>query len=411
MTEFHGKLAPQAWMTAPETVRVMDALHQDGGTARFVGGCVRDALANRKVIDIDIATPLKPDEVIARLAAAKIPHAPTGLKHGTVTAIADGKPFEITTLRLDLTHYGRHANVKFTDDWHADAARRDFTINTMSATREGDIFDPFGGIQDLAQGRVLFVGDPDKRIQEDILRILRFFRFFAWFGRGAPDAAALKACARNANLIPRLSAERVRQETLKLLEAPRAAETWRLMLSAGIVTQFLPEASDTAALEKLSRLEEKLHAGAPSVLRRLASLLIVSRDGLPHLAQALRLSNEQAAALSALLFPTHPASTNMTEAEAKKLAYRAGPDTACGLLLLAAAKGDEGDLEKLYAAASSFRPPRFPLEGGDVLRLGIPPGPLVGRALKEMEEWWIAKDFRPGRTECLERLKNVISKR
>ncbi len=212
MGAFTGTLAKQAWMIAPETVTLMAALSADGGEARFVGGCVRNALCNRKVIDIDIATPLKPDEVIERLTAAKIHYVPTGLKHGTVTAIVDGKPFEITTLRVDVQNHGRHADVAFTADWKADAARRDFTINAMSATPDGDLYDPFNGVDDLRKGRVIFVGDAEKRIAEDILRILRYFRFLAHFGKGEADKGAIAACAKFAPQIKTLSAERLRQK-------------------------------------------------------------------------------------------------------------------------------------------------------------------------------------------------------
>ncbi|MBI1214704.1 MAG: CCA tRNA nucleotidyltransferase [Alphaproteobacteria bacterium] len=398
-------------MVTDEVIAVMDALHQDGGEARFVGGCVRDALVNRKNVDIDIATPLRPEEVIQRLEKAKIKYVPTGLKHGTVTALVDGTPFEITTLRVDVKPQGRHAEVAFTDDWEQDAARRDFTFNAMSATMEGDVFDPFGGIEDLRTGRVIFVGKAERRIKEDVLRILRYFRFFAHYGQGAPDPSALKACAALADHIPKLSAERIRDELLKLLSAERCALVWKLMLSEGIVTHFLPEATNTAALETLLRLEHDHHS-APFVLRRLAALLEVTKEALPRLSRGLRLSNEQAWQLMQLSFPPMKVATTMSSHDMRRLVHLTGNDMARSLLLLASAReGGTADISALYQVATAFRPPRFPLVGQDVMMLGIKPGPEIGRILGEMENWWIDRDFKPGRGEALEYLKTCYTPR
>lgn len=401
----HGRLSKQAWMVAPETLRVMEALSEDGGQARFVGGCVRDALVNRKVVDIDIATPHLPEEVIRRLVKNKIDYAPTGLKHGTVTAIADGTPFEITTLRVDVKTHGRHADVAFTDDWEKDAARRDFTINAMSATQDGEVFDFFGGMEDLRVGRVAFVGDAATRITEDALRILRFFRFFAHYGQGEADRAALEACTRKAGDIAKLSAERVRDETLKLLLSDRSPLVWRLMQKEGIVTHFLPEASHAEALEALVRLESDHHS-TPFAPRRLAALLEVTKEGLGRVARHLRLSNEQAWQLLQLLFPPMDVSTKMSAHDVRRLVYRTDNDIARSLLLLAAARAGAGaDIAAAYDEATAFRPPRFPLAGEDVLALGVRAGADVGRILKDMENWWLARDFKPGRGEALEYLK------
>jgi len=411
MTVYHGKLARKAWMVAPETLAVMAALGDSGKEPRFVGGCVRDALANRNVVDIDIATPLLPQEVMAHLAAAKIKCVPTGLSHGTVTAIVDGKPFEVTTLRVDVNPLGRHAEVEFTDDWRADAARRDFTINAMSANLEGDVFDPFGGIEDLRMGRIVFVGDPDKRIEEDVLRILRFFRFFAHFGQGLPDAAALKACAKQAGKIARLSVERIRQETFRLLESDRCAIVWDLMLRTGVLTHFLPEATNIKALDRLLTLEHDHHSHA-FVLRRLAAALDVPPAGVENLVQGLKLSNEQADQLLTMIEPPMDVTTRMTESAVRRLVYTLGNDMARSLLLLAAAKtGENGNLDALYNVATAFRAPRLPVVGDDLIKLGWPQGPALGQTLHALEDWWIAKDFAPGRTECLEKLKAEAASR
>ncbi len=404
-----GKLQHQAWMIAPETQKVMAALNENGGEARFVGGCVRNALCNRAVLDIDIATPLPPEDVMARLKEHNIPYVPIGLKHGTVTAIVDGQPFEITTLRVDVQTFGRHAEVKFTDDWKTDASRRDFTINSIFATVDGDLYDPFGGISDLRNGIVRFVGEPEKRIQEDVLRILRFFRFYAHFGRGMPDAAAVKACVANARQVSKLSAERIRQEVLKLLTADNCVTTWLLMTRCGIVMHFLPEATNVEALERLVK-HEKTHECPAFPLRRLASLLEVTPDGLQHVAQELKLSNEQGAQLSMMLYPDFEVTLQMEESDVKKLVYKYGNDMAHNLLLLAAAKKPDHDaLKPLYHAATSFRAPVFPLRGEDALKMGIKPGPEIGKMLRRIEEWWINEDFKPDRTACLAKMKAAMA--
>lgn len=411
MTVLLGKISKQAWMVAPETRRVMESLQRDGGDARFVGGCVRDALVNRKVIDIDIATPLRPEEVIARLQEDKIAVVPTGLKHGTVTAVADGRPFEITTLRRDIAAYGRHADVAFTDDWKADAARRDFTFNALYATLEGDVHDYFGGIEDLRIGRVAFIGVPEERIGEDVLRILRFFRFYAHLGRGAPDAAALAACEKLSDLIPRLSAERIRMETLKLLEAPRCAEVWALMMEHRIVTRFLPEATNVKRLARLVALEEKYQSPG-FIMRRLAAVLDVTVQGIVDIGEDLRLSREQVQQLLTLFEPAHDVSLRMDEKEVRRAVYRMGNDAVRSLLLLRAAEAeDEQNLKEIYGWATAFRAPRLPVVGNDVLGLGVAPGPEVGRILGDVEDWWVAQDFAPGRTACLEKLKALCPHR
>lgn len=410
MTVLTGKLSKKHFMVAEDTLRVMHSLLRDGGDARFVGGCVRDALANRRIIDIDIATPLKPEEVTQRLEADKIQVIPTGLKHGTVTAVVDGRPFEITTLRRDIATYGRHADVVFTDDWKADAARRDFTINAMSATIDGDVCDYFSGMEDLRNGRIIFVGDAEKRVQEDILRILRFFRFHAHFGKDEPQTAALAACAKFADRLPRLSAERIRNETLKLLEAQNCPAVWHLMLQNRIVTHFLPEATNVAALERLVRLEEKYHSPG-YVLRRLLAVLDVTVGGLMKVIESLRLSREQGGHLLTLFEPGMEVDNRMDQAAIHRAVYRLGNDAVRSLLLLRAAReGRDDNLADTFQWATAFRPPRFPLIGQDVLDLGYPQGPDVGRILGDLESWWVASDFAPGRTACLEKLKSEYAR-
>ncbi|MDX1426079.1 MAG: CCA tRNA nucleotidyltransferase, partial [Kiloniellales bacterium] len=270
-----GKIAPQDWMTAPATRAVLAALGAEGAVPRFVGGCVRDAVVARPVTDVDIATPDPPQRVIALIERAGLKAVPTGLAHGTVTAVADGRPFEVTSLRVDVETYGRHAKVAFTDDWQADAARRDLTINALSCDPDGRIYDYFGGLADLRAGRVRFVGEPRARIREDYLRLLRFFRFHAHYGRGAPDPEGLAAAGELAPEATHLSGERVRAELLRLLAAPDPAPVVAVMAAAGVLRAFLPEAGPgpdgAAALAALGELPGA--TAEPDPLLRLAALL------------------------------------------------------------------------------------------------------------------------------------------
>ncbi|MGE4220379.1 MAG: CCA tRNA nucleotidyltransferase, partial [Alphaproteobacteria bacterium] len=263
-----GRIEPQPWMTEPATQRVMRALAEGGAGARFVGGCVRDALLGRPIRDIDIATDGSPERVTAILAAAGIKVVPTGFAHGTVTAVVDHRGFEITTLRVDVETFGRHARVAFTDDWVADAARRDFTFNAMSLETDGTLHDPFGGEADLRARRVRFVGAARQRIEEDVLRLLRYFRFHAHYGAPPPDAEALDACRAMAPRLPDLSAERVAAELMKLLAAPDPVPVLRLMRAEGVLARVLDEARDLARLARMVRID-----AAADPLRRLAALL------------------------------------------------------------------------------------------------------------------------------------------
>lgn len=406
-----GRLRLQPWMLLPETVKLIDALTpvSDGSIVarlapRFVGGCVRDALANRPVYDIDIATPLKPEEVIAQLDQAGIAHIPTGLRHGTVTALVEGRPYEITTLRIDVLTFGRHADVKFTDDWKTDAARRDFTINAMSCDMDGNVYDYFGGIEDLREGRVRFVGDAARRIHEDALRILRYFRFLAHFGRGKPDGTAIHACQAAAGELLKLSGERVRQEVLKLLEARQCAVVWHLMLQAGVVTHIIPEAIDWQCLDHLVALEDRFDV-PPFALRRLAALMVVTPEGLKHAVQALKLSSLQGTQLFAMIRYAETLGPQTTAAGVRRMVYHHGNDMAMSFLLLAAARLGDVPPQALFDLTISYRPPQFHLRGDDVMTLGIERGPDVGRLLAAVEHWWLDEDFRPDRDACLDQLR------
>jgi poly(A) polymerase len=383
----------------------MAALEAAGGPgcARFVGGCVRNALIGRPVADIDIATTLKPGETDQALRAAGLKAVPTGMAHGTVTAVAEGRPFEITTLRRDVSTDGRNATVAFTDDWAEDAARRDFRLNALYADLSGEVFDPTGeGIADARAGRIIFVGDPQTRIREDYLRILRFFRFHAWYGRGEPDAAALAACRTLAPGLTRLSAERVSSELMKLLSAddPRAAMT--AMAGAGVLGRILPEAH-------LSPLfEAAVGQGADPVVR-LMTLLPADEAVVREAAARLRFPNATRDRLAFAARALPAVDLSMTDREARAALYRHGPSAVSDSLRRrwAEAPARASDAGRLLALAGAWSRPPLPVGGRDLARLGIEPGPETGRLLKAFEEGWIADDF--PMTGHAERLAALIS--
>lgn len=408
------KITPQPWMSAPETLAVVQALTKEGAEARFVGGCVRDAVLNRAVKDIDIATPLVPEEATRLLEAGGLKVVPTGIKHGTVTAVSAHRPYEITTLRRDVETYGRHAKVAFTDDWQADAARRDFTMNALSCRPGGELYDYFGGLKDARQGRVRFVGDAEARIREDVLRLLRFYRFLTHYGRGQPDAAARAACRAMADQLPTLSAERLRDETLKLLTAPSPHDTLVLMHNDKVLAAYLPEATDIARLSRLVAIErrwdERVRAG--DAVRRLA-ILLREPDLAGPVAERLRFSNKDRERLVTLRAPV-PFTPPLDERSIRRECYKLGPELLIDRALLHwAVEGnpDNAALERMLDAAEAWEPVSLPVKGDDVLALGVPSGEAVGSLLRLVEDWWIERDFRPSREETLIRLKQVVGPR
>lgn len=409
-----ARLAPQPWMTASESRAVFDALAAGGADARFVGGCVRDAWLGRPVKDIDIATHAPPERVMELLAAAGIRVIPTGIAHGTVTALSGGHPYEITTLRRDVESFGRHARVEFTDDWVEDAARRDLTMNALSCTADGLVHDPFGGLADLAAGRVRFVGEARRRIEEDVLRLLRFFRFHAHYGRGEPDAEALAACTDLAPRLPALSGERVRGELFRLLTAPGTAAVWCLMIGQGVMAHLLPSATATGRLARLVRLEHDLDEMADPTRRLAAVLEDEDRAGALAVAEALRLSNTERDRLVSLVEPPVAVSAADTTIRLRQALYRIGDAALYRDLLLMAALEFAGplDLTVLRAAlatAGDLPDLRLPIAGRDLLALGVERGPGLGKLLKQVEAWWIAEDFRPDRAACLAKARVVVS--
>ena len=410
-----GQLPPQPWRVAAPTQALLAALTAGGAAVRFVGGCVRDAVRNRPIRDIDLATPEPPQQVLERLAAAGLRGIPTGLAHGTVTALVDGLRFEITTLRRDIETDGRHARVVFTDDWIADAARRDFTINALSADPEGWIYDPFNGLADLGAGRVRFVGLPTQRIEEDALRLLRFFRFQAWFGRGsACDLDALTACRRLAPRLAQLSGERIAAELFRLLLAEDPATTLVVMHANAVLQVILPEAEDIPRLRQLAWLERRGLVRPdlrPDPLRRLAALLPADPVAARAVAERFRLSAEDRTRLIALTVSDPAVPFDLTPAAFRHLLHRHGASRMRDRTLLAWAGWREGRLRPAAAEsavwiarldlAAQWLPRSLPIQGRDLLALGLAPGPTVGRLLAAVESWWEEADFRPDRTDCL----------
>ena len=384
------KIDAQKWRERRGMDRVLEALGADEGLTRYVGGAVRDDLLHLPFSDVDLATRLRPDEVVERLEAAKVRAVPTGIEHGTITAVSNGQPIEVTSLRRDVATDGRRATIAFTDDWEEDAARRDFTINALSADpRTGEVYDYFGGADDLLARRVRFIGEPLERIAEDHLRILRFFRFHARFGAGAPDADALAACAARANDLMALSRERIADELLKLLAVSDPSPTVAILLDHDILRPVLPEI-DRCALERLDVLvRAEAQAGiSPDPLRRLASLVPQDSEVAAGIAARLKLSNKARKRLGCAVGAA-------IRADAQSLAYFAGLECAVDRLLL----GGEAERAKTIA---QWETPRLPIGGGALIERGLEPGPVVAKTLQSIERRWVEAGFPGG--EDFERL-------
>ena len=384
------KLDAGKWRRRKGIARLLDALGAGEGLTRYVGGAVRDELLRLPVSDIDLATKLTPDEVLERLGAAKIRAIPTGIDHGTVTAITRGHPVEVTSLRRDVSTDGRRATVAFTDDWKADAARRDFTINALFADPvSGEIYDYFGGSDDLIERRVRFIGDPLERIAEDHLRILRFFRFHARFGQGEPDRQALEACAARANDLMALSRERIADELLKLLSVSDPSPTVAVMLERAILRPVLPEIAGGALgrLQALAATEGDARC-RPDPLRRLSALVPADPEVAESIAVRLKLSNKARKRLAC-------AASRDLHSRPRALAYYVGRECAIDRLLLA---GRPKDITSL----GSWTAPRLPIGGGALIERGLAPGPKVAATLRAIEREWVEQGFPSG--EAFERI-------
>ena len=398
------RIALQPWMVESATLRVLRALSAGGVEARFVGGSVRDALLGRPIGDIDIATPAPPERVIDLLEKTGIKVVPTGLAHGTVTAIVPPRNFEITTLRRDVETYGRRARVAFDADWAADAGRRDFTINAIFLAPDGTIDDPVDGLSDLRARRVHFVGDPATRIAEDVLRLLRYYRFEARFGTGIGDEQARAACRAAAHLLPTLSGERVAQELVKLLETPDPVAVLQMMQEDGVLAVALPESRGLDRLRRLIEIEPKADP-----LLRLAALIEVDAEGAAAVAVRLRFSNAWRARLRGLSqpWPLDPMGDSRLQ---RRALHRLGVERYRDVALLMAADGkvSQSRLTEFLDLARAWTSPVFPLAGRDVTELGIPPGERVGRLLGAVRDWWEAGDFKADHAACLAHLTKLL---
>jgi poly(A) polymerase len=394
-----------AWLNWPGTRTVMASLDaaRPGG-ARFVGGCVRNELRNVPVDDIDIATQLKPDETIAALQAAGIRAIPTGLEHGTITAICEGSPFEITSLRRDVETDGRRAVVAFTEDWGEDAERRDFRLNAIYASADGALHEIVpGSVADAIDGRVIFIGDAEQRLREDYLRILRFFRFNAWYGAGM-DSEGLAACERQKDGLAKIAAERIWKELKRLMEAPDPSEAMMAMDESGILEAVLPGAN-ASELPSLVSVEQGADL-APNPLQRLMAMVPRRARDVTSVTAHLRLSNAEADRLAEWADPALTHVLGVQPDALRRLFYQFGPRAVLDRALIEAAQVSEADaLAAIKAAAAGWQKPDFPLGGADALAAGLR-GPDVGAVLRALEQSWVASDFSLTRDELVARLNS-----
>ena len=402
MIEPLRSLKDAAWLREGALARLLQVLDRDGEEARVVGGAVRNALLGEPIHEFDIATTAVPLEVMRRAAAAGFKPVPTGIEHGTITVVIDSRPFEVTTLREDVETFGRHAKVRFGRDWRADAERRDFTMNALSATADGVVHDYVGGLADLEARRVRFIGDAKQRIAEDYLRILRFFRFHAAYGRGLPDAAGLAACIAARAGLAQLSRERVRMELLKLLLARHATPALAVMAESGLLVPVLGGVPDLAGFENMAKVEAAAGVQADAV-QRLGALGARITEDAERLWQRLRLSNaehERLQSMAEAWWRVSPAN----DKDARALLYRLGPSHFVDRVLLAWSRSwaplpravqDEA-WRALAMLPENWTAPVFPLKAADFIKRGVAPGPALGAALHEAEEAWIAADFPAG---------------
>lgn len=392
-----------AWVTAPASRAVMGALNAARpGSARFVGGCVRNALRGAPSDDIDIATQLTPEAVIAALTAAGVRCIPTGIEHGTVTAVHDSVPVEITTLRRDVETDGRRAVVAFTEDWAEDAARRDFRLNAIYAGANGELFEVIEhSVDDAKAGRVIFIGDGDQRLREDFLRILRFYRFNAWYGAGI-DPEGQAACTRAREGLAKIASERIWKELKRTLAAPEPSDAMRAMEEAGVLEAVLPGAN-TSLLPGLVAAEADAGLG-PDPMRRLMALVPRRLREAGEVAARLKFSNEESSRLTGWADPALPHLLGAGEAAMLEAFYRFGPAAALDRAAIEAAAGGAGSLAGLSQAAAGWQRPKFPLGGNDALAAGLS-GPEIGARLGALEEDWIASGFSLPRAGLLARLK------
>ncbi len=377
-------------LSDPAVGLVFDALDGDGEELRIAGGAVRDVLGGKMPAEVDFATTALPDEVIRRAAAAGLKTVPTGIDHGTVTVLAEGRPFEVTTLRRDVETDGRHARVVFGRDWAEDARRRDFTINGLFLGRDGVVHDVVGGQDDMKAKRVRFIGDARTRIREDYLRLLRFFRFHAGYGEGMPDAEGFSAAVGERQGLGRLSRERIRAELMKLLVMPRAGLVVHVMTNAGLMGMVLGGMARPRAFVRMVEIETGMGL-APDPVRRLGALALFIPENAARLRERLRLSNDETERLARMAGRPEIVS-GLSEAARRTCLYRIGADTFRDRALLHWARTGEAT-RAVFDWSGGWTPPKFPVTAAQLMERGIEKGPRLGAALARIEEGWIAADF------------------
>jgi poly(A) polymerase len=391
-----GRRLEAAWLGERPLADLLAVLDRDGEEARVVGGAVRNTLLGVPHGDIDIATTALPRDVIARVTAAGFKAVPTGIEHGTITVVADGRPFEVTTLREDIETFGRHARVAFGRDWKRDAERRDFTMNALSVSRDRVIHDPVGGLADIASRRVRFIGEAATRIAEDYLRILRFFRFHASYGYGPPDPPGLSACIAARDGLDQLSRERIRMEVLKLLPAPHAVPTLAVMTETGLLEMVLGGVPLLASVSNMSKLEAELTL-APDAVRRLGALGVSVVEDAERLRERLRLANAEHERLTSMADGWWRISAAVSEQDARALLYRLGAEKFVDRVLLAWTRAPESAADPRWRALATlparWTAPMFPLRAADFIARGVEKGPRLGIALRAAEAAWVAAGF------------------
>ncbi len=407
-------------MTNPDIRAVIDAIEAGGGTIRFIGGCVRDALLHREIDDVDLSTTERPERVTMLLENAGLKAIPTGIEHGTVTAVSGTQTYQITTLRRDLKTDGRRAEVDYTDNWNDDAGRRDFTFNSMSAAPDGVVYDYYNGLQDLANRRIHFVGNAEERLLEDHLRILRYFRFIAVLGFHIGDQYSYQKCIQHAPLLTKLSGERIRDELFKMLMSENKHDAIGLMISGGVAIHFLPEATSTIRLKRLIWLENSATKVGPlgkDPVRRLASIVETDAVGARKIAERLRLSNAQRDHLITLVDPPWQATSEILGDDLRVLLYRLEPARIIDLCLLEWARvltntpvlpleQSEAWL-RIIDTAKAWVDLDFPLSGQDALDCGLAEGPRINEVLNQIEDWWTSGGCRADRDACLRKLRQA----
>lgn len=400
------------WLDAKPLRKVFAAFEDAHAEVRVVGGAVRNSLIDRSVTEVDLATPAVPEAVIRLAKKAGLGAHPTGIDHGTVTLVSDGVGFEITTLRRDVETDGRHARVAFTQSWEDDAKRRDFTINALYCDADGTVYDPIGGLDDLRKRRVRFIGDAEDRIREDYLRILRFFRFSAEYGKGQLDPIGLTASIALKQGLAQLAAERIRAEFLKLLAAPFAAEVVQTMHESGILGLVLPGSNHPKRLARLQAIEANL-GQPPDVMCGLAALAVSDPSMADAVAQRLRLSNAEAAALETAAIVNPDLDPMQPDTAARAVLYRLGPEAFLRAAYVSWARSGASAADPAWRRRAlltdRWSPPKMPFGGSDVVALGVPPGPAVGNILKAFETWWAASGFIPDRSEQAAKLKALAA--